>query len=88
MEDSLEVNNFSSFLSISIHFLIISPVFRGPPGRKKKCQRRKVDGKALPEAVDASSCASTSLTSLERVVATVWEDTIGGGQGLTRVDTG
>eukprot|EP00435_Cladocopium_sp_Y103_P026678 s1214_g6.t1 len=37
----------------------------------------KVDGKSLPEAVDASSSTSTSLTSLERVVATVWEEVLG-----------
>lgn len=39
-------------------------------------QRRKVDSKSLPEAVDASACALSSLTSLERVVARVWEDRV------------
>ena len=34
---------------------------------------RKVDTKALPESVDVSSTSSSSLTALERVVASVWE---------------
>lgn len=38
---------------------------------------RKVDGKSLPEAVDCVSTSSAPLTSLERVVAGVWEDTLG-----------
>ncbi|CAJ1453979.1 unnamed protein product [Effrenium voratum] len=37
----------------------------------------KVDGKSLPEAVDCVSTSSAPLTSLERVVAGVWEEVLG-----------
>ncbi|CAE7639266.1 ppsB [Symbiodinium pilosum] len=36
----------------------------------------KVDSKALPESVDVAPSSSSSLTSLERVVASVWEDVL------------
>ncbi|CAK9089729.1 unnamed protein product [Durusdinium trenchii] len=37
----------------------------------------KVDNKALPEVVDASTSTSSSLTALERVVAGIWEEVLG-----------
>ncbi|CAE7225065.1 tycB [Symbiodinium natans] len=36
----------------------------------------KVDSKALPDSVDVASTSSSSLTALERVVASVWEDVL------------
>ncbi|CAE7649537.1 bacC [Symbiodinium microadriaticum] len=39
-------------------------------------QNGKVDTKALPESVDVSSTSSSSLTALERVVASVWEEVL------------
>eukprot|EP00928_Gymnodinium_smaydae_P046308 TRINITY_DN30849_c0_g1_i1.p1 TRINITY_DN30849_c0_g1~~TRINITY_DN30849_c0_g1_i1.p1 ORF type:complete len:929 (+),score=226.59 TRINITY_DN30849_c0_g1_i1:118-2904(+) len=37
----------------------------------------KVDTKKLPEVVDVSTKATSSLTSLERIVASVWSDVLG-----------
>eukprot|EP00439_Symbiodinium_sp_Y106_P061742 s1710_g9.t1 len=39
-------------------------------------QNGKVDSKALPESVDVSCTSSSSLTALERVVASVWEEVL------------